>query len=112
MSEGILGGKYSIGGEFRMARSISQKPPVSHLEGIWILTVCLRPAALEMPDVPFSLLLKNKVVERLRWGPGLPGYGKQALHCATKTSLWLISIENLTAQFCQLSTSAHAKFTQ
>lgn len=65
-----------------------------------------------MPDTPLGLALKDKVMESLGGDPGLPGHGEQAPHCPTKTALWPISIEDLTAQFCQLSTSARAKFTQ
>lgn len=76
--------------------------------------VSLRPTASEMRDTPFGLELKDKGVQKLGGGggPGLPGHGEQAPHCATKTALWPISIEDLTSQFCQLSTSARAKFTQ
>lgn len=62
-----------------------------------------------LPTTPFALALKVKVVERLRGGPGLPGHGEQAPHCAAETALWPLSMEDLTARFYQLSTSAHAK---
>lgn len=113
--EVFWGGGYVTGARW-VKLGWPQASPQSHpcrvREDVWIPMVSWRLTAVGVPAAPFGLASGGEVVARLSGGLGLPGRGEQAPHCATKTARWPISMEGLTTRFCQLSTSARAKFTQ